>query len=174
MTAAVRSRVRRNRHTLRVRRRIRRVYQCCRSRIHNCDVHNDAVRTTRVAHANLRREVTQRRRRARNRTRARIQQKTRRKRTTYNRIAQVRMAAAVRGCVRRNRRAFRVRRRIARVCQSRRGRVVHCDVNLLGIIATRIQHLDHRIEVAYRCRRTGDDTGQSIQSQARRQCIGKN
>ena len=173
MATTVRSRIRCNRRAFRVRRRIARVRQSRRSRVHNRDVNRLGVITTAVQHLDHRIEIAGGRCCAGDNAGQGVKSQTCRKRIGENRVTQVRMAATVRSRVRCNRHTLCVCRGVARVRQSRRGRVVYCDVNRFGVISTRVQHLDHRIEVANRCRRTGDDTGQSIQSQARRQCIGK-
>ena len=84
------------------------------------------------------------------------------------------MATTVRGRVRRNRRTLRVRRRIRRVNQRRRSRVVHGNVNCFRINATAVLNLDHRIEIADGCCRTGNNAGQGVESQACRKRIGEN
>ena len=84
------------------------------------------------------------------------------------------MATTVRGRVRRNRRTLRVRRRIRRVNQRRRSRVVHGNVNCFRINATAVLNLDHRIEIADGCCRTGNNAGQAVESQTCRKRIGEN
>ena len=148
MATTVRSRIRCNRRAFRVRRRIARVRQSRRSRVHNRDVNRLGVITTAVQHLDHRIEIAGGRCCAGDNAGQGVKSQTCRKRIGENRVTQVRMAATVRSRVRCNRHTLCVCRGVARVRQSCRGRVVHRDGHVRAVRTTRVTHFDHHIKAA--------------------------
>ena len=126
------------------------------------------VITATIQHFDHRIEIAQSSRRTGDNAGQRIESQAGRKRIGENRVMQIRMATRVRSRVRCNRRALRVRRRIAGVNQCRRSRVVHRDRHECAVCSTRITHFDARREITQRRRRTRNRTRDTVQRKTRR------